>query len=62
MKEGIKILRPEIQLLYKSKHIRPKDQLDFEMVNDNKLSKEANKWLKQSLSLCYEHHHPWIKF
>ncbi len=53
--EQIKVLKPEIQLLYKSKTIRPKDQLDFEMVYP-KLCDEAKNWLQQSLKKCYEAH------
>lgn len=29
-KDGIRYLQPEIQLLYKAKHVRSKDQLDFD--------------------------------
>ncbi|OJJ16808.1 hypothetical protein BKI52_33425 [marine bacterium AO1-C] len=57
-KEGIKALRPEIQLLYKSKSIRSKDQLDFEMVVPH-LNKEAKSWLKDALSVCYDKVHAW---
>jgi len=59
-KEGIKVLKPEIQLLYKSSHIRPKDQVDFEKIYPN-LSNEAKKWLKSSLIECYGENHKWIK-
>ena len=58
--DGTQVLKPEIQLLYKSKNIRPKDQLDFEMVFP-KLSKQAKKWLQQALLLCYEDHN-WLNY
>ena len=58
-KEGIKILKPEIQLLYKSKSIRAKDQLDFEMIQQ-KLSIEAKAWLNNSLEKCYSKKHIWL--
>ncbi|MEM7658954.1 MAG: hypothetical protein AAF399_22715 [Bacteroidota bacterium] len=48
--EGIPYLRPEIQLLYKltSSSLRPKDQLDVEIVWP-KLSSDAQGWLRQQL-------------
>lgn len=58
-KEEIKILKPEIQLLYKSKSIRAKDQLDFEMINE-KLTIPAKEWLKNSLDKCYVNNHIWL--
>ena len=58
-KEAIKTLKPEIQLLYKSKDIRAKDQLDFEMIY-GLLSKKAKEWLKRSLEKCYDKKHIWL--
>jgi len=57
--EGIKILKPEIQLLYKSKNIRAKDQLDFE-TNYDRLSFKAKEWLKNCLEMCYLEKHIWL--
>lgn len=57
--EGLSLLAPEVQLLYKSKSLREKDKLDF----SNALSamNEVQKaWLKEALSLVYENKHEWI--
>lgn len=52
---GIRILKPEIQLLYKSKTIRPKDQLDFAKCLPT-LSPPARTWLAEALERCYDTH------
>lgn len=59
-KEGIKILKPEIQLLYKSATIRKKDQLDFETVYQH-LSFRAKKWLRNCLEMGNIDKHIWLK-
>jgi hypothetical protein len=53
---GIKFLRPEIVLLYKSKNPRAKDEQDFQAVI-GQLSPESKKWLKDALSICFAEHH-----
>lgn len=58
-KDGVKILKPEIQLLYKSKNIREKDQQDYEKIAPL-LADNAMAWLKNSLTTCYGHH-TWLK-
>jgi hypothetical protein len=57
-KDGIKLIKPEIQLLYKSKSIRPKDEEDFQIVS-KKLDENAKKWLNNTLTQCYGQH-KWI--
>ena len=57
-KDGIKLIKPEIQLLYKSKSIRPKDEEDFQTVSKN-LDANAIKWLNNALTQCYSQH-KWI--
>jgi hypothetical protein len=52
---GIPYLAPEIQLLYKSKSIRPKDQTDFDAVI-GLLDKDARDWLRQSLARMSPNH------
>jgi hypothetical protein len=55
---GIPYLVPEIQLLYKAKHHRPKDDADFDAAHD-RLSAEQRAWLQDALRV----HHPgdpWI--
>jgi len=59
--EGIPILRPEIQLLFKgtSATIRPKDDEDFLAVVDA-LGVAEKGWLAESLELCKGPQHPWL--
>lgn len=52
---GIRVIRPEIQLLYKSRAPRPKDELDFAAVRDL-LDRDARKWLDRTLRQCYGRH------
>jgi len=54
----IQYLAPEIQLLYKSKSIRDKDQQDFENTLPL-LSHLQRAWLKNSLEIAYQGVHPW---
>ncbi len=56
---GIPYLVPEIQLLYKAKHHRPKDDADFDAVVEL-LSDTQRAWLRDALRV----HHPgdrWMK-
>ena len=57
-KDGIKAIKPEVQLLYKSKSIRIKDEIDFQKVS-KRLSKKAKLWLSNALKQCYGRHQ-WI--
>jgi RimJ/RimL family protein N-acetyltransferase len=57
--EGIPYLAPEIQLLYKSRSVRPRDQADFERVAP-RLNAAARAWLKDAL-LAVEPNHTWIR-
>ena len=56
---GIKFLRPEVILLYKSKNPRHKDEQDFEVVVEH-LDIESKEWLKNALTVCYSEHH-WLQ-
>jgi hypothetical protein len=55
---GIPVLAPEIQLLFKAKYFRDKDQRDFELAA-GRLSETQREWLAEALG---KHHpsHPWI--
>ena len=53
--EGIPYLAPEIQLLYKSKEVRPNDQIDFQRVV-GRLDKDARAWLRTSIARMYPSH------
>lgn len=55
---GIPYLRPEIQLLYKAKSPRPKDEVDFTAMLPM-LTNEERSWLKSALSLAHGEHR-WV--
>ncbi len=55
---GIPCIRIEVQLLYKAKHCRPKDELDFQACLPL-LSTEAKRWLKASLHRLHPEGHAW---
>jgi hypothetical protein len=56
--DGIPFLRPEVVLLFKAKAVRPKDQLDFEIVLPE-LEHESRAWLIDALGVAHPGH-PWI--
>jgi hypothetical protein len=56
--QGIPYLAPEVQLLYKTRSTRPRDQADFERVAP-RLDSVARTWLSQSLSAT-DPAHTWI--
>ena len=55
---GLPALAPEIQLLFKAKYTRPKDQADFDLAVP-RMTKSQRDWLDGALR---EYHpgHPWI--
>ncbi|MGJ8690489.1 MAG: nucleotidyltransferase domain-containing protein [Gammaproteobacteria bacterium] len=55
---GIPYLAPEVQLLYKAKHTRSRDEADFQAVIAH-LGEESRNWLRQSLVQTLPSH-PWI--
>jgi len=57
--EGIPYLAPEIQLLYKAKGLRPKDEADFTRALPA-LSAERRQWLSAALLTAHPQH-PWLK-
>jgi hypothetical protein len=56
---GLKFLRPEIVLLYKSKNPREKDERDFR-ATVKRLDSESKIWLRSALSVCYSKH-DWLQ-
>jgi hypothetical protein len=56
--DGIPYLAPEIQLLYKSKAIRSKDQTDFDAVIGY-LDQDARAWLWKSIARM-DPNHAWL--
>lgn len=57
---GVPCIRPEIQLLYKAKNLRPKDEIDFQACLPA-MSSEAKAWLKEKLFILYPDGHEWMK-
>jgi len=58
IKDGIRFLRPEVQLLHKAHGLRPQDQFDFD-VAAGLLDSQSSSWLRWALSLAHPGH-PWI--
>ncbi len=56
---GVPYLRPEIQLFYKAKGRRPKDDADFGAVLPM-LSEDQRTWLRDVIVLTYGDGHPWL--
>lgn len=56
--QAIPYLAPEVQLLYKARSMRPRDQADFAGVVP-RLDVAARTWLRQALSAA-DPAHPWI--
>jgi hypothetical protein len=57
-RRGVPYLAPEIQLLYKSKHTRARDQMDFNQVGP-RLDSNARAWLRDAL-MRTDPHHEWL--
>jgi hypothetical protein len=55
---GPPVLVPEIQLLYKAKHTRPKDEQDFHAATPL-LSSQQRSWLRRTLGITHPNH-PWL--
>lgn len=56
--DGIPYLAPEVQLFYKAKDVRPKDETDFSAVVPL-LSRSQRQWLRDAISVAYDQQHPW---
>jgi hypothetical protein len=54
----MRVLTPDVQLLYKSKGLRPKDQQDFDAVL-SALTTRQRAWLRQALTTASPSH-PWV--
>ena len=55
---GLPYLAPEVQLLYKSRHVRPRDHDDFELIAPV-LDAGSRDWLMAALERC-DPGHSWI--
>lgn len=58
-KDGIRYLKPEVQLLHKARGLRPQDQRDFDAAV-GRLDGESARWLRWALNLAHPGH-PWIR-
>jgi hypothetical protein len=56
---GFPCVRIEVQLMYKAKGLRPKDELDFAACLP-RLSDESKAWLNRTLRIVYPDGHPWL--
>ena len=56
--QGIPLLVPEIQLLFKAKETRSKDEADFSLAVEH-LKKEQRHWLTEALKLAHPGH-SWV--
>lgn len=56
--DGIPYLTPEIQLFYKARNRRPKDETDFTAVLPH-LTQAQRQWLSTALTRTYGSQHPW---
>ncbi|MEP9384429.1 hypothetical protein [Nocardioides sp. KR10-350] len=57
-RDGVRYLQPEIQLLYKAKGLRPKDQRDFDSTLPF-LDERRRRWLRDGLERTLPGH-PWL--
>ena len=57
---GLPCVRVEVQLMYKARSRRPKDEVDFQACLPL-LPVEAKRWLHDQLCLLYPEGHPWIE-
>ena len=57
--QGIPFLAPEVQLFYKAKAPRPKDEIDFEAVWPL-LSRSQQAWLKSAIATAYGEGNAWL--
>jgi hypothetical protein len=57
--DGVPYIAPEILLLFKAKHPRPKDEQDFNGVIA-KLESPSRDWLRTAISATHPDH-PWLR-
>jgi hypothetical protein len=57
--EGLPYLAPEIQLLYKARDRRPRDDADFERIAP-RIDRDARAWLARALARV-DPGHPWLQ-
>jgi hypothetical protein len=57
--EGVPYLSPEIQVFYKARGRRPKDEADFRVIAPI-LTDDQRQWLRDALTLAHGPDHPWL--
>lgn len=57
--EGVPYLRPEIQLLYKARARRPRDDVDFTAILP-RLDGSQCRWLRDAIGIVHGADHPWL--
>lgn len=57
-RKGVRFIQPQVQLLYKARGRRPKDETDFEVVLPL-LDEKRRTWLAEALSLS-DPENPWL--
>lgn len=57
-REGVRFIQPQVQILYKARGRRPKDDTDFEVVLPL-LDEKRRTWLAEALSLS-DPENPWL--
>lgn len=58
--DGLPFLAPHVQLFYKAKAPRPKDDLDLENLLSSGVAFDR-AWLIDAIRRCYGRHHRWIE-
>ena len=56
---GVRVLAPEIVLLYKSRNAGAKDEQDFDALAP-RLDEERRAWLRAAVAACEGGSHPWL--
>ena len=56
---GVPYLAPHVQLFYKAKNLREKDEVDFAAVIDSGITIDT-VWLHDAIVRVYGGHHPWL--
>ena len=56
---GVRFLAQHIQLFYKAKNVRDKDQIDFDAVIDSEVALDG-AWLRGAIKQVYGARHAWL--
>jgi hypothetical protein len=58
--DGIRYLAPHVQLYYKAKSLREKDEIDFKAVIQSGVAMDR-EWLRDAIAHSYGTQHPWLR-